>query len=307
MSLPPARAAPGAARAAQAETAARARRIEPPYGAAGPAVKPGLSSGMAYATILYDGAAPVARLTLNRPDKRNPIGPLTAGEIIHALGCAEAEPAVRAVVITGAGTVFSAGGDLSQMAGGGAAGGGGGSPAGPASMVDLFLTMHRLGKPILAMVNGHALAGGLGLVVACDLAIASEEATFGTTEINLGLWPMMISAEIARSIGRKAALELMLTGKRIGAAEAVSLGLVNRAVPAASLEAETMALAGHIAERSPATIALGLRAFYRAQDMDLEAALRFLEGELGRVLALEDAREGLAAFFQKRKPVWKGR
>ena len=248
--------------------------------------------------------AGVARITLNRPDKRNPIGPLTAGEIIHALGHAGAEPATRTVVVTGAGTVFSAGGDLSQMAGGAGAAP---SPIRPASLVDLFTAMHGLGKPILAMVNGHALAGGLGLVVACDLAIASDEATFGTTEINLGLWPMMISAEITRSIGRKAALELMLTGRRIPAAEAVRLGLVNRAVPAARLEEETMALARELAGKSPATVALGLRAFYRAQDLDLPDALRYLEGELGKVLALEDAREGLAAFFQKRAPVWKGR
>ena len=259
-----------------------------------------------YATIRYDGAAPVARLTLDRPDKRNPIGPLTAGELIHALGRAGADPAVRVIVLTGAGSVFSAGGDLSQMAGGGGAAGEG-SPAGPASLVDLFTTMHRLGKPIIAMVNGHALAGGLGLVVACDLAIASEDATLGTTEIKLGLWPMMIGAEIARSIGRKAALELMLTGRRISAAEAVRLGLVNRAVPAAALEEETTRLAEQLAGNSPATVALGLRAYYRAEDLPLEDALRFLEGELGKVLALEDAREGLAAFFQKRPPIWKGR
>lgn len=256
-----------------------------------------------YATILYQADGPVARITLNRPDKRNPIGPLTAGEIIHALE--NRGPDIRAVVLTGAGKVFSAGGDLSQMAG--ASGGAGGSAAQPASLVDLFRTMHELGAPIIAMVNGHALAGGLGLVVACDLAIASDEATFGTTEIQLGLWPMMISAEIARSVGRKAALDLMLTGRRIPADEAARIGLINRAVPAAALEAETMALAADLAAKSPATMALGLRAFYRAADMDLLPALRFLEGELGRVLALEDAAEGIAAFLQKRKPVWKGR
>jgi enoyl-CoA hydratase/carnithine racemase len=256
-----------------------------------------------YATILYQADGAVARITLNRPDKRNPIGPLTAGEIIHALD--SRGPEVRVVVLTGAGKVFSAGGDLSQMAGSGA--GAAASAAQPASLVDLFRTMHELGVPIVAMVNGHALAGGLGLMVACDLAIASEEATFGTTEIQLGLWPMMISAEIARSIGRKAALELMLTGKRITAAEAVRIGLVNRAVPAAALEAETMALAAELADKSPATMSLGLRAFYRAADMELLRALRFLEGELGRVLALEDAAEGIAAFLQKRRPVWKGR
>jgi enoyl-CoA hydratase/carnithine racemase len=262
--------------------------------------------GSQYVTIARSGEGPVLRLTLDRPDKRNPIGPLTCGELVDALGAAADDPAVRVVVLTGAGSVFSAGGDLSQMSG--AAGvPGAESPARPASLVELITAMHELGKPIIAMVNGPALAGGLGLVVACDLAVASDTATFGTTEIRVGLWPMMISAEIARSIGRKQALELMLTGKRISAAEALAAGLVNRVVPAASLEAETMALAQELAELSPATIALGLRAFYRSQDMELGEALRHLEGELGRVLALEDAREGLAAFFQKRKPVWKGR
>ncbi len=262
--------------------------------------------GSEYVTIASRSEGPVLRLTLSRPDKRNPIGPLTCGELVHALAAAAGDPAVRVLILTGAGAVFSAGGDLSQMSGApGSAGAE--SPARPASLVDLITAMHELGKPIIAMVNGPALAGGLGLVVACDLAVASETATFGTTEIRVGLWPMMISAEIARSIGRKQALELMLTGKRITAAEALAAGLVNRVVPAESLEAETMALAGELAELSPATIALGLRAFYRSQDMELGDALRHLEGELGRVLALEDAREGLAAFFQKRKPVWKGR
>jgi enoyl-CoA hydratase len=264
-----------------------------------------------HVTIATSAEGPVLRLTLNRPDKRNPIGPQTCGELVHALAGAAADPSVRVLVLTGAGPVFSAGGDLSQFAGPGeaqrASGAAPASAAPPASLVELFTAMHELGKPIIAMVNGHALAGGLGLVVACDLAVASEQATFGTTEIRVGLWPMMISAEIARSIGRKQALELMLTGKRISAAEALAAGLINRVVPAASLEAETMALATELAELSPATIALGLRAFYRSQDMELGAALRFLEGELGRVLALEDAREGLAAFLQKRKPVWRGR
>lgn len=256
-----------------------------------------------YATIAYDdGAAPIARVTLNRPDKRNPIGPETAGELCDALRVAGADERIRVVVLTGAGTVFSAGGDLSAMSGGAA---GGAAPR--ASLVDLFAAMHGLGKPIVCMVNGHALAGGLGLMVACDLVVASDQATFGTTEIKVGLWPMMITAELTRNIGRKKALELMLTGKRIDAAEAERIGLINRAVPAAELERETMALAGALAEHSPATVALGLRAFYDTQDLEHGAALRHLEGQLGRVLALEDAREGLTAFLQKRKPVWKGR
>jgi enoyl-CoA hydratase/carnithine racemase len=252
-----------------------------------------------YATILVDDAGPVARLTLNRPDKRNPIGPATCGELVAAIAAIRDRAEVRVVVLTGAGTVFSAGGDLSAMQ----------APAsGPrASLVDLLLAMHDLGKPIIAMVNGPALAGGLGLMVACDLVIAADTATFGTTEIAVGLWPMMITAEIARNVGRKAALEMMLTGRKLDAREALACGLVTRVVPAAELEAETARLAGEIAARSPAAIALGLRAFYRSQDMALEPQLRHLEGELGRVLALEDAAEGIAAFLGKRKPVWKGR
>ncbi len=252
-----------------------------------------------YSTILVDERGPIGRITLNRPDKRNPIGPSTCGELVAALGALKANADVRVVVLTGAGAVFSAGGDLSAMQG--VAGG----PS--ATLVELFTTMHEMGKPIIAMVNGHALAGGLGLMVACDLVLAADNAQFGTTEIAVGLWPMMITAEITRSVGRKKTLEMMMTGRKMSAAEAVDCGLVNRAVPPAELEAETMKLATEIAERSPAALRLGLHAFYRSQDMELEPQLRFLQAELGRVLALEDAAEGIAAFLGKRKPVWKGR
>ncbi len=259
-----------------------------------------------YATILYDdSAAPIARITLNRPDKRNPISPLVIGELIHGFERARDDDGIRVIILTGAGKVFSAGGDLSAMSG--QSGDGPESPAGPRPLVDLFPAMHGLGKPIIAMVNGHVMAGGMGLMVACDLVVASDQAKLGLTEINVGLWPMMITAEIVRNIGRKQTIELMLTGKRITAAEAGELGLINRVVPAAELESETMKLAGEIAERSPAAIALGLRAFYATQDMDLEPSLSYLQGQLGNVLSLEDAREGIMAFLQKRKPVWKGR
>lgn len=264
----------------------------------------------AYATIAYDTTgAPIARLTLNRPDKRNPISPLTVGELVHALGRAGDDSAIHVIVLTGAGSVFSAGGDLSMSTSlASAKGGEAGAPAiEPRSLTELFPAMHALGKPVIAMVNGHALAGGLGLMVACDLVIASEDATFGLTEINVGLWPMMITAELIRNIGRKKTLELMLTGKRITAAEAHELGLINKAVPRADLEAETMALAGELASRSPAAMALGLRAFYGCQDLDFEPGLRYLEGKLGEVLRLEDAAEGIMAFLQKRPPTWKGR
>jgi enoyl-CoA hydratase/carnithine racemase len=252
-----------------------------------------------YSTILVDHAAPIGRITLNRPDKRNPIGPATCGELVAAFGAMRDDPAIRVIVLTGAGVMFSAGGDLGSMQGG--------APGPTATLVELFVTMHELGKPIIAMVNGDALAGGLGLMVACDLVIAADTARFGTTEIAVGLWPMMITAEITRSVGRKKTLEMMLTGKKLDAAEAVACGLVNRAVPAAALEAETQKLATEIADRSPAAIRLGLHAFYRSQDMELEPQLRYLQAELGRVLALEDAAEGISAFLGKRKPIWKGR
>ena len=250
----------------------------------------------AYATILVEDSGPVARVTLNLPDKRNPISPAMCGELLAAFKAV----AANVIVLTGAGKVFSAGGDLAGMQPGPGA-------IPPASLVELFTGMHDLGKPIIAMVNGHALAGGLGLMVACDLVVVAEGAQLGTTEIAVGLWPMMITAELARSVGRKRILEMMLTGTKMSAADAVACGLANRAVPAAELEAETMKLATEIAARSPAAIRLGLQAFYRSQDMEHEPQLRYLQGELGRVLALEDAKEGISAFLGKREPVWKGR
>lgn len=256
-----------------------------------------------YATILYQHEGPIVRLVLNRPEKRNPIGPQVCGELCHALARVKEDGEARCVIVTGAGKAFSAGGDLGQMAGGA----GTASAVPPASLVDLFTTMHALGKPIIAMVNGPALAGGAGLMVACDLVIAAESVEIGLPEINLGLWPMMITAEIVRSIGRKKALELILSGDKIAAREAERIGLVNRVVPADKLEEETLGLARALAKKSPAAMRLGLRAFYDTQDMDLRPALQHLQGQLAAVLSTEDAAEGIAAFFAKREPVWKGR
>lgn len=257
---------------------------------------------MSYHDILYDVSDGIGRVTLNRPEKRNALGAGTVGELCAALRAARDDEAVRAIVLTGAGKIFCAGGDLSQMGGQGVSGG---QPAG--SFVDLNLAFTEAGKPTIAMVNGHALAGGLGLVTACDLAIASTEAQFGTPEINVGLWPMMIMATIFRNVPRKAGLEMILTGDRVAADRAVAMGLVNRAVPPEKLEDETMALARKLAGKSPAVMRLGLRAFHETQDMELRAALAHLEKQLFAVLMTEDAREGLMAFLQKREPTWRGR
>lgn len=261
-----------------------------------------------YSEILYETRGPVARITLNRPDKRNPLGPQTIGELLHALDAAKADAAVRVIVLTGAGKVFSAGGDLSSMGSGGTPlESKGGAATKPGTFVDLNLALTRVGKPTIAMVNGHALAGGLGLVVACDVAIAADDALFGTPEINVGLWPMMIMATIFRNVPRKRGLELIMTGDKISAREAETIGLITRAVPKDKLEAEVDGLAQKLAGKSPLIMKMGLEAFYATQDLELAPALEYLQGQLMAVLATEDAREGLRAFLEKRAPKWQGR
>ena len=267
-------------------------------------------SGPLYSELQYLVSAGVAHITLNRPERRNPIGPTTVGELLHSLQRAKDDPAVRVVVLTGAGKVFSAGGDLSQMSGGGTplqAAESENRLAGTYVDLNLMLAGRGIGKPTIAKVNGHAMAGGLGLVVACDLAIAADDAQFATPEINVGLWPMMIMSTIFRNVPRKKAMELLLTGDRIDAATAEKLGLITRAVPRERLDAEVQALCDKIVSKSPLVMQMGLDAYHYMQDMDLEPALRHLEGELGRVLGTEDAAEGLMAFLQKRPAQWKGR
>lgn len=263
---------------------------------------------MSYSEILYEVRGATARVTLNRPEKRNPLGPTTIGELLHALDRAKSDDAVRVIVLTGAGKVFSAGGDLSSMGSGGTPLQASGSESTkPGTFVDLNVALTRVGKPTIAMVNGHALAGGLGLVVACDVAIAADDAQLGTPEINVGLWPMMIMATIFRNVPRKRGLELIMTGDKISAAQAAELGLITRAVAKDRLAAEVDALAEKLAAKSPLVMRMGLEAFYRVQDMELEPALQHLQAQLVAVLGTEDAREGLTAFLEKRAPVWKGR
>jgi len=162
-------------------------------------------------------------------------------------------------------------------------------------------------KPTVARVNGHALGGGLGLVCACDLAVAAEHAEFGTPEVDVGLFPMMVLAWLQRHLGRKRALELVLTGGRLKAQEALGWGLLNRVVPEEGLDAAVRALVQTLSSKSQAVLALGKRAFLRAEGLPLEAATELLAAELSINLTAEDAAEGVLAFLSKRPAVWKDR
>jgi enoyl-CoA hydratase len=246
----------------------------------------------------------VARITINRPDRRNAINPEVVTGISAALERAEDAEQVKVVVLTGSGDkAFCAGGDLGGMTEEGRVT----QHFVRAELGDLFTKMRASRLPIVARVNGHALAGGFGLMLACDLVIAAEDAEMGTPEINIGLWPFMITAVIQKDLPRKVALELMLTGRRMGAEEASRWGFVNRVVPRLQLDDAVRETVDTIGAKSPLILALGKRSFYRAEDMAHEDALEYLSGMLTVCLESEDTIEGVSAFFQKRPPEWKVR
>ena len=243
-----------------------------------------------------------ATISINDPERRNPMSVETMTGLLDATKTAVDDPAVRVLVYTGAGDrAFSAGGDLS------------GSfvddPVGlhraRGALADLFRLMHRGGKPTVARVNGHALAGGFGLAIACDVTICVDEAKLGTTEVRVGLWPMMISALLARIMPRKAALELMLTGRIIDPFEAQRLGAVSRVVSRVDLDAAVSETVAAFMANSPATEMIGRDSFYAIADLDFDAALDRLQTGLTATAMTEDAAEGIGAFLEKREPRWR--
>jgi enoyl-CoA hydratase len=255
--------------------------------------------------VRYQAQDGQALLTIDRPQARNALSAQVVSELNEAITRADEDPAVRVIVVTGAGDrVFCAGGDLSSMAseGGFLAG-----HEGRRAFGALLRRMQDARKPSIARVNGHALAGGLGLVLACDLAVAVETADLGTPEVDVGLFPMMVMALLQRHLGRKRALELVMTGERLNAREAMALGLLNRVVPAAELDAAVSALAQKLAGKSQAILALGRRAFFAAEDLPLAQAVELLASQLSLNVLAEDAAEGVTAFLEKRKPKWNDR
>jgi enoyl-CoA hydratase len=255
--------------------------------------------------LIYEVRDGVATVTLNRPDQRNALNGELLAALVAAMKRARDDDQVRAVVLTGAGEkVFCAGADL-------------GGFAADVPLVDkhfasdLFLEyfrlMPRLGKPSLCAANGHVLAGGMGLALSCDLLIAKEGARFGTPEINVGAFPYMIMSIIYRNVPRKKVNEMMLLGEQISADQAVEFGIANKVVPADQFEDAVSEWAARLASKSPVLMRLGHDAMYRQQDMALDDALEFLRSQLSLTFSTEDIQEGVAAFFEKREPEWKGR
>jgi len=256
--------------------------------------------------VLYDvDERGVATLTLNDPDSRNALSAELLGALIEGFTRARDDEAVRCVVLRSSHErTFSSGANLAGFSADMAlvhkhfAG---------ERFVELFKLIGALGKPTVCAAGGHVLAGALGIALACDLIVASESATFGTPEINIGAFPFMIMAIIYRNVPRKKANELLLLGERWDAQQALAAGIVNRVVPDGELDSAVDDWAGRLAAKSPVIMRLGKEAMRRQLDMPLDDALDYLRAQLSLAQSTEDIVEGVTAFFEKREPEWKGR
>lgn len=253
------------------------------------------------ADLLYRVEADAAYLTINREAHRNAVSAETVALFHDGLDQAQQDDRVRVVCLTGAGDkAFCSGADL----------GAGIEAQGREafeSYARLLIRLSSFPKPTVARVNGLCLAGGTGFMLACDIVIAKASARFGTPEVNVGLFPMMIGALIFRNVPRKKAMEMILLGERISAAQALEMGLITRVVPDADFEAEVHKVIAAVAAKSPIGLRLGKAAFAAAERMPLDEAVLFLAAKFAEVAATEDAREGIAAFLERRPPRFKGR
>ena len=243
----------------------------------------------------------IARFTINREKHRNALNLETISLFLKYLDQAEGDAAARAVLITGAGDrAFCSGADLGSVAKDQI-------QEGFRSYARLLKKLAGYPKALVARINGDCLAGGMGLMLACDIVIAKDDARFGTPEVNVGLFPMMIGALIYRNVLRKKAMEMVLLGHILDAGQALDMGLITRAVPSQKLDAEVEQTLKHLSAKSPIGIKLGKQAFHEMADMPFEEAVDFLSQKIAAVAATEDAKEGVTAFLEKRQPVFKGR
>ncbi len=256
--------------------------------------------------VLYEVAEDgVATITLNDPDTRNALSVELLSGLYEAFEAARAEDRVRCVVLaSGHERTFSSGANLGGFAADAALVH---KHFGAERFVSLFKLIGDLGKPTICKAGGHVLAGALGIALCCDLIVASESASFGTPEINIGAFPFMIMALIYRNVPRKKANELLLLGERWDAQTALAAGIVNRVVPDEELDVVVADWAAKLAGKSPVIMRLGKEAMRRQMDMPLDDALDFLRAQLTLAQSTEDIVEGVTAFFEKRDPVWKGR
>lgn len=254
-----------------------------------------------YSSILCEHDNGIASITLNRPEKRNALSLTMMMELIDCLGALS--DGTRAVILRAAGKAFSAGHDLSEMTAG--------TIGEYRHLFDvctqLMQTIQSIPQPVIAEVQGIATAAGCQLVATCDLAIAAEEATFATPGVRIGLFCTTPMVALTRAIGRKRAMEMLLTGKAISAAIASDWGLINRAVPEGELRAATRELATQIVSASSLTVALGKSAFYAQIDLDQPKAYAYAKEVMSMNSMAEDAQEGIHAFLEKRAACWKGR
>lgn len=254
--------------------------------------------------VLRHDLAGVATLTLNRPQARNALSVGLMSALQAELDSIASDNNVKVVILAGNGPAFCAGHDLKEVRA---------NPTRAAHEAlftqcsNLMLSITRLRQPVIARVHGIATAAGCQLVATCDLAYASDDARFATPGVNIGLFCSTPMVALSRAVGRKSAMEMLLGGEMIDAAEAQRIGLINRALPAAGLDTAIAEMADRIASKSPLTIAIGKEAFYRQIDMDIEAAYTYASRVMTENMLAADAAEGIDAFIEKRQPVWCGR
>jgi methylglutaconyl-CoA hydratase len=254
--------------------------------------------------VLVEKRGTVQWITINREERRNAMNDAVVFGIMDGLTAAEADADIRAVVLTGAGDrAFCAGADLSA---------GSGSFKYDYSktgipFVKLMIQARNLTLPLIARVNGHTMAGGMGMLGMCDMAIAVENARFGMPEVKVGVFPMQIMAVLQRLIPNRKLYEMALTGEPITAAEAMDLGLVNYVVPAEELDTKLNWLLSRLLDKSPTAIRRGKYAMRQTESMSFDQSAMFMEAQIGTLALTEDAAEGRQAFIEKRSPVWPGR